>query len=202
MTANGSEVPKKSNFIGGEKGYRTQAGDDFTGNLWYLHVTKNSIEASGTTTVVVSASGYQDLTLTFKDGQYTGGSITEPEPELGGDGEQEDMAVPKVAALAFHSSLLNAFHRLSFENADGALASYLNKVTEITVDGVPLHQVSGFWNETLAYKMSNDDALGGDNCFIDLTSDCIKRSGPATIVIKADGYPNLTVQVQDGALVQ
>ena len=202
VTANGSEVPKKSNFIGGEKGYRTQAGDDFTGNLWYLHVTKNSIEASGTTTVVVSASGYQDLTLTFKDGQYTGGSITEPEPELGGDGEQEDMAVPKVAALAFHSSLLNAFHRLSFENADGALASYLNKVTEITVDGVPLHQVSGFWNETLAYKMSNDDALGGDNCFIDLTSDCIKRSGPATIVIKADGYSNLTVQVQDGALVQ
>lgn len=202
VTVNDSELPKTSNFIGGVKGYRTQTGDDFTGNLWYLHVTKNSIEASGTTTVVVSAPGYKDLTLTFKDGQYTGSSITEPEPELGGGGAQEGVAVPKVKALSFHSSLLSSFHRLSFEQADQALASYLNKVTEITVDGEPLHKVSGFWGETLAYKMSNDDALGGDICFIDLTSDCIKNSGTATVVIKAEGYQELTLQVQDGALVQ
>lgn len=202
VTVDGSDLQKNAYFNGGVKAYRTQSGDDFTGNLWYLHLSKSSIAANGTSTVVVSATGYDDLTLHFKDGQYLGNTVTTPKPELGGDGKQEDVTVPKVADLAFHSSVLNSFHRLSFENADGALVDYLKKVTEITVDGEPLHQVSGFWGETLAYKMSNDDALGGDICFIDLTSDCIKHSGSATIVIKADGYPNMTVQVQDGVLVQ
>ena len=206
VSSNGQAVQKNSNFINSVKAYRTNTGDDYTGNLWYLQLSKSSIEASGQTTVEVNAPGYKALTLTFKDGQYTGSTVTAPEPGNGGNenggNENQGTKLPKAKALSFESSLLSSTYRLSFETADAALATYLSKVTAITVDGQNLHAVSGFWNESLAYKMRNDDALGGDICFIDMSPDCIKSSGTSTIVIKAEGYPNMTLQVKDGALVR
>lgn len=201
VTSEGSALKKSSSFSGNDKAYRMQQGDDYTGDLWYLQLSRNSIKSSGVTTIVVSAANYEDLTLTFNDGQYTGNTVVDPDVDTD-DGGAQSGGHPKVKALEFQPSLLNAHYRLSFEKVDAELSTYLSKMTAITLDGQPLRLVSGFWNESLAYKMSNNDTTGGDNCFIDLSSDCIKADGSATLILKADGYPDQTLHIQDGALVQ
>ena len=57
-------------------------------------------------------------------------------------------------------------------------------------------KVTNLFNETNAYKFSNDDAQGGADKFIDFTADCF--AGEVVLVIKATGYEDLTLNLVDG----
>lgn len=139
-------------------------------------------------TVVISAEGYEDLTLIVgKDG--TIGGDTGENPEEPG----EDQAAPAVKSLDFVDQIIGVdYYRLSFDLSVTDAAAYLNVITSIEIDGNSCEKVSGLWNETNSYKFSNNEAYGWENQFIDFTEDCFSGERTHTLTISADGYKTLT----------
>lgn len=142
----------------------------------------------GDNTVVISAEGYKDLTLTVgKDGAIDGDAEENP----GEPGENQ--AAPAVKSLDFVDQIIGVdYYRLSFDLSVTDAAAYLNAITSIQIDGNSCEKVSGLWNETNSYKFSNNEAYGWENQFIDFTADCFSGDGTHTLTISADGYETLT----------
>ena len=153
----------------------------------------------GDNTVVISAEGYEDSTLTVgKDGTISGDAGENPgEPG-------EDQAAPTAESLDFvePSIMSNGYYRLKFDLTADEASAYLEAITSIQIDGKNCKQVSSFWNDTNSYKFSNDEAYGGDDQFIDFTADCFAVTDKIyTVEIIADGYETLTLSIKNNSLV-
>lgn len=175
----------------------TKYGDSVAEALYFsINATDQQIILHGDTpftegenTVVISAEGYEDLTLTVgKDGTI-GGDAGEDPGEPG-----EDQAAPAVKSLDFVDQITGVgYYRLSFNLSVTDAAAYLNEITSIQIDGKNCKQVSFFWNDTNSYKFSEEESYGGGEYqFIDFTEDCFSGDETHTLTISADGYKTLT----------
>lgn len=150
-------------------------------------------------TVVISAEGYKDLTLTVgKDGTIGGDAGENPE-EPG-----EDQAAPKAKSLDFVDEFSwNVYYRLKFDLTADDASAYLQAITSIEIDGEACEKVQSFWQDTNSYKFSEDGSYGGGKYqFIDFTADCFAVTNKIyTVEIIADGYETLTLSIKNNSLV-
>lgn len=152
----------------------------------------------GDNTVVISAEGYEDLTLTVgKDGAIGGDAGENPE-EPG-----EDQAAPTAESLDLvEQSFGDDYYRLKFNLKEAEAAAYLEAITSIKIDSKECGEVTNLWNETNSYKFSEDESYGGAEQFIDFTADCFTETDKIyTVEIIADGYKTLTLKIENNSLV-
>ena len=103
--------------------------------------------------------------------------------------EQEATDAPKVSKMELTKDMLDTYYLMSFDGTDlTALDAYLNKITEITINGTVCSYFSGYTlqvgtngKDTIKFKESNFTADGTYN-----------------IVIKAEGYKDLTYTYTKG----
>lgn len=149
-------------------------------------------------TVVISAEGYEDLTLTVgKDGTIDGDTGENPgEPG-------EDQAAPKAKSLDFVDQYSgDDYYRLKFDLTEDDASAYLQAITSIEIDGEACEKVQSFRQDTNSYKFSKDESYGGAEQFIDFTADCFAVTNKIyTVEIIADGYETLTLSIKNNSLV-
>ena len=162
-----------------------------------LHGDKPFTE--GDNAVVISAEGYEDLTLTVKkDGTISGDAGENPE-EPG-----ENQAAPTAESFGFvNESFVDDYYRLKFDLTADEASAYLEAITSIKIDEVKCNkQETSFWGDTNSYKFSTDGPYGGKCQFIDFTADCFAEADKSyTVEIIADGYETLTLKIENNSLV-
>lgn len=153
----------------------------------------------GDNTVVISAEGYEDLTLTVgKDGTIGGDAGENPE-EPG-----EDQAAPKAESFGFvNESFADDYYRLKFNLTEDDASAYLKAITSIKINDEACDKVGSFWGHTNSYKFSTDGIYGGGKYqFIDFTADCFAEADKIyTVEIIANGYETLTLKIENKSLV-
>ena len=179
ITLNGEAAKKVTNLFGETKAFKLSNDPAYGGENKFVDFTTDCF--TGTVEVVISASGYEDLTFTVVNGQV---EIVRTE-------------APVIASIDRLGGIMGQYDRISFQ---GDVTEYLPAITSITLDGVEAKQVTDLFNETKAYKFSNDPAFGGADKFIDFTTDCF--TGTVKVVIKATGYEDLTFTVENGVLLK
>lgn len=153
----------------------------------------------GDNTVVISAEGYDDLTLTVgKDGTI-GGDAEENPGEPG-----ENQAAPKAESFGFvNESFADDYYRLKFNLTEDDASAYLKAITSIKINDEACDKVGSFWGHTNSYKFSTDGIYGGGKYqFIDFTADCFAEADKIyTVEIIANGYETLTLKIENKSLV-
>lgn len=184
----------------------TEYGDSIAEALYFsinatdqqiiLHGDKPFTE--GDNTVVISAEGYEDLTLTVgKDGTIGGDSGEDPgEPG-------EDQAAPTAESFRFVDEFFgDDYYRLKFNLTEDDASAYLQAITSIKINDEACDKVGSFSGDKNSYKFSNDEAYGGKCQFIDFTADCFTEADKSyTVEIIADGYETLTLKIENKSLV-
>ena len=149
-------------------------------------------------TVVISAEGYEDLTLTVEKDGTIGGDTGENPEEPG-----EDQAAPTAKSLDFvNQSFGDDYYRLKFDLTEDDASAYLEAITSIKINDEACDKVGSFWQHTNSYKFSKDEYYGGAEQFIDFTADCFAEANKIyTVEIIADGYETLTLSIKNDSLV-
>lgn len=149
-----------------------------------LYLDKNSFN-TGDNTVVISAEGYEDLTVNV--------NIEEPEkPPV-----CEDQAAPKAT---FEKSYGYGYLYFDKENNNSQSGkAYVDAITEISVNDVEFSEPDyGYYPGTGEYYPSSS----GYQKYVSFNEKDISTTGDTTIVIKATGYKDLTIVInKDGQLV-
>lgn len=149
-----------------------------------LYLDKNSFN-TGDNTVVISAEGYEDLTVNV--------NIEEPEkPPV-----CEDQAAPKAT---FEKSYGYGYLYFDKENNNSQSGkAYVDAITEISVNDVEFSESDyGYYPGTGEYYPSSS----GYEKYVSFNEKDISTTGDTTIVIKATGYKDLTIVInKDGQLV-
>lgn len=152
-----------------------------------LTLQKTSFNKDGNSTITITAEGYEPLIIEVTaEGQLVDDSTTEP----GGDTQPAPAAPTATVDEAGNVTL--AF-------ADTVEWEYRNAVTEVTVNDTAYSKfddITGNPGEK-QYEWQESQSQGIDALYLDKTSFV---TGGNTVVIKADGYADLTVTVMiDGA---
>lgn len=149
-----------------------------------LYLDRNSFN-TGDNTVVISAEGYEDLTVNV--------NIEEPEkPPV-----CEDQAAPKAT---FEKSYGYGYLYFDKENNNSQSGkAYVDAITEISVNDVEFSEPDyGYYPGTGEYYPSSS----GYRKYVSFNEKDISTTGDTTIVIKATGYKDLTIVInKDGQLV-
>lgn len=149
-----------------------------------LYLDKTSFEP-GANTVVISAEGYEDLTVKV--------NIEEPEkPPV-----SEDLAAPKATFEKFYSYGYLYFDKENNFSQSGK--AYVDAITEISVNDVKFSEPGyGSYPDPGEYYPSSS----GYEKYVSFNERDISTTGDTTIVIKATGYKDLTIVInKDGQLV-
>ncbi len=185
----------------------TEYSSSWADNLYFsINATDQKIILHGDTpftegnnTVVISAEGYDDLTLTVgKDGAIDGDAGENPE-EPG-----ENQAAPKAESFGFvNESFADDYYRLKFNLTEDDASAYLKAITSIKINDEACDKVGSFWGHTNSYKFSTDGIYGGGKYqFIDFTADCFAEADKIyTVEIIANGYETLTLKIENKSLV-
>lgn len=202
VEVNGSSY-KLSNFV-----YQLSMikSDEFA---WYdpsynssiLNLGKSAFKNSGENTVVISASGYQTLTLIVNgsDGSVVvNGGTTDPVTPP----ETETKDAPTAAGV---EKLDTDTYRVTFEGMDGtALKAYLGNISSVKVGDNRYSKASFWWNVKLSYKpdvVDSSSSISDYDC-LKLTTDGFSTEGNTVVTIKVDGYADLIFTVsKEGKLV-
>lgn len=173
-------------------------------NYSILNLSKSAFKNSGENTVVISASGYETLTLKI-DGStgsvITDGSTTDPVVPP----ETETKDAPTAANVTKDNYFGTYYYRVTFAGMDNnTLKAYLPSIKSVIVGTSNYNYASSLLNETNAYKWSaTDTGYGMDNydC-LDLTTDGFSTTENTVVTVKAEGYVDLTFTVnKNGQLV-
>lgn len=149
-----------------------------------LYLDKTSFEP-GANTVVISAEGYKDLTVTV--------NIEDPEkPPV-----SEDQVAPKAT---FEKSYGYGYLYFDKENNNSQSGkAYVDAITEISVNDVE------FSEPDYGYKPDPGEYYPSSSSYpkyVSFNEKDISTTGDTTIVIKATGYKDLTVVIdKDGQLI-
>lgn len=171
-------------FWNDKNAYKFSNDTVYGGAIQFIDFTADCFQEKETVYhVEITANGYETQNIQVKNGSLTDGE-SPAEPDTG-------INTPTVKALVFKNELLIRSYRLSFNEAEKEVAAYLRAITDIEADGKNCKEVTGLWNETAAYKFSNDESYGGEKQFIDFSEDCFKGKDDITVKIYADGYQTL-----------
>lgn len=171
--------------------YRTKIADStYGGYKDALDLAVNGIDAEKGTLITVEAKGYKTMTYTLKGDSAT----TDP-------GEDDKLTAPTVekAELTTKSGFFEDcdYYRLRFGTISGTeLTAYLNKVTGVTVNGVAYTKESTYMKEsTFRVKVENDAYGTYAYDILDLAVNGVDTTKDTEIVIKADGYKDVTYTI-------
>ena len=171
--------------------YRTKIADStYGGYKDALDLAVNGIDAEKGTLITVEAKGYKTMTYTLKGDSAT----TDP-------GEDDKLTAPTVekAELTTKSGFFEDcdYYRLRFGTISGTeLTAYLNKVTGVTVNGVAYTKESTYMKESTFRVKAENDAYGTYAYdILDLAVNGVDTTKDTEIVIKADGYKDVTYTI-------
>ena len=157
-------------------------------NVLKLTLTAQEVEA-GDYTVSLTANYYEEpLTTTF--------TVTAKD-----DSGEVTLTAPTVekAKLTKKSGLFEEcdYYRLRFGTISGTdLTAYLNKVTGVTVNGVAYTKESTYMKESTFRVKAENDAYGTSAYdILDLAVNGVDTTKDTEIVIKADGYKDVTYTI-------
>ena len=184
-----------------------KVSNDTSAVAMYLDFPVNDFTKDGTTTVVVKAKGYTDLSFTvnLKDGKpVTGGDSGTTDPV--DPSEPEATAAPTVKGVTSQSYMSTPYYQVTFAGMESNnLTEYLKKITDVIVGTTNYTTTYSLYNEMNKYKQGVVDDSFGSSAFdcLNLTKNNGFASDADTIVtVKADGYTDLTFTVsKDGKLV-
>lgn len=170
-------------------------------NSSILNLGKSAFKNSGKNTVVISASGYETLTLIVNgsDGSVVvNGGTTDPVTPP----ETETKDAPTAAGV---EKLDTDTYRVTFEGMDGtALKAYLGNISSVKVGDNRYSKASFWWNVNLSYKpdvVDSSSSISDYDC-LKLTTDGFSTEGNTVVTIKVDGYADLIFTVsKEGKLV-
>ena len=170
-------------------------------NSSILNLGKSAFKNSGKNTVVISASGYEKLTLIVNgsDGSVVvNGGTTDPVTPP----ETETKDAPTAAGV---EKLDTDTYRVTFEGMDGtALKAYLGNISSVKVGDNRYSKASFWWNVNLSYKpdvVDSSSSISDYDC-LKLTTDGFSTEGNTVVTIKVDGYADLIFTVsKEGKLV-
>lgn len=170
-------------------------------NSSILNLGKSAFKNSGKNTVVISASGYEPLTLIVNgsDGSVVvNGGTTDPVTPP----ETETKDAPTAAGV---EKLDTDTYRVTFEGMDGtALKAYLGNISSVKVGDNRYSKASFWWNVKLSYKpdvVDSSSSISDYDC-LKLTTDGFSTEGNTVVTIKVDGYADLIFTVsKEGKLV-
>lgn len=170
-------------------------------NSSILNLGKSAFKNSGENTVVISASGYETLTLIVNgsDGSVVvNGGTTDPVTPP----ETETKDAPTAAGV---EKLDTDTYRVTFEGMDStALKAYLGNISSVKVGDNRYSKASFWWNVKLSYKpdvVDSSSSISDYDC-LKLTTDGFSTEGNTVVTIKVDGYADLIFTVsKDGKLV-
>ena len=170
-------------------------------NSSILNLGKSAFKNSGENTVVISASGYETLTLIVNgsDGSVVvNGGTTDPVTPP----ETETKDAPTVAGV---EKLDTDTYRVTFEGMDStALKAYLGNISSVKVGDNRYSKASFWWNVKLSYKpdvVDSSSSISDYDC-LKLTTDGFSTEGNTVVTIKVDGYADLIFTVsKEGKLV-
>lgn len=184
VTVNGTEYSKAFSVSFGDNEYRVAATDTTYGNYDYdvLDIAANGLK--GSVKVVITAEGYDDVKF-----EFTANGTTEPD-------KGDTKTAPEVSDMVYtKESFGDNYYRMSFSGSDEAVKTYLKALANngsVKVGSETYTKTGSFWNSTKSYKLSNDPTYGGENIYIDFTTDGFSTTDSTEIVITADGYSDLT----------
>ena len=178
ITLDGAEAKKVASFWNDTNAYKFAKDEAQGGADKFIDFTADCF-ADKTVEVVIHAEGYADLTFKVVNGKF----------------ELVLTKAPEVADVVREGGVMGQYDRVSFVDD---VTDYLPAITSVTLNGKEAMKVTNLFNETNAYKFSNDDAQGGADKFIDFTTDCF--AGTVEVVVTATGYEPLTFTVVDGKL--
>lgn len=181
-----------------------KVSNDASAVAMYLDFPVNDFIKDGTTTVVVKAKGYTDLSFTvnLKDGKpVTGGDSGTTDPI--DPSEPEATAAPTVNGVSEVTEFGGSrYYRVSFKGMDkDALKAYLTKINLVTVGSTKYTQSSS--SSTNAYKLFATDTTYDASAYdcLDLTPNGFPADVATRVTIEAKGYATLTFDVKNGQLV-
>ena len=197
VTVNGVAYTKESTYMK-ESTFRVKAENDAYGTSAYdiLDLAVNGVDTTKDTEIVIKADGYKDVTYTIA--KTSGGGTTNPTPN---PGEDDKLTAPTVekAELTKQSGLFEYcdYYRLRFGTISGTeLTAYLNKVTGVTVNGVAYTKESTYMKESTFRVKAENDAYGTSAYdILDLAVNGVDTTKDTEIVIKADGYKDVTYTI-------
>ena len=201
VTVNGDTYEKKSDSR--ENKYFKLAKNEGIGTGYiYLNLTADGFTADGNTTVVVTATGYEELSFTLDaTGKVvTGGDSGTTDPV--DPSEPDATAAPTVKGLKDVKDWGTQYYRVSFEGMDkNALKAYLTKIKLVTVGSTTYTQSS--YSSTNAYKLFATNTTYDSYAYdcLDLTSNGFPTDAVTRVAIEAEGYATLTFDVKNGQLV-
>lgn len=149
-----------------------------------LYLDKTSFEP-GANAVVISAEGYEDLTVNV--------NIEEPEkPPV-----SEDLAAPKATFKKSYGYGYLYFDKENNNSQSGK--AYVDAITEISVNGVEFSEPDYGYNPDPGEYYPSSSSY---QKYVSFNEKDISTTDDTTIVIKATGYKDLTVVIdKDGQLV-
>lgn len=187
IKVNDTDYTKFEDFFGTPGNNQYEWQESLGQGIDTLYLDKTAFTA-GENTVVISAEGYEDLTVTV--------TISGTETP---DAEQEAPAIVKYEKTSFWGG-----NKLYFDDQNGTYddqaKAYLNAITKVTVAGETYSPVtSSLWLEDNNYYASISDT----EAHLELSTNGFSTTDNTTIVIEATGYKDLTVTIdKDGHLVK
>lgn len=194
VTVGDTEYTKATMWWNPEHNYKADVLDTSGSMSDYdcLKLTKDGFSTSENTQVTIKAEGYDDLTFTVnKDGELvTGGDSGEDSSKLS---PPAFSGAQKVAAQI----MSQAYTRISFTGDENTVATYLALIetNHVTVNGETIEKISSFWQSEKKFKLSKDPTYGGKNIYLDITEDSFSTSGNSAVVIRVDGYNDLSFTI-------
>ena len=185
----GSTEYSKDSFYFDENNYRVKTIDDSQGSKKdCLDLAENGINATEGTVITVEAKGYETMTYTLKGES----SVVKPDPSK----PETSKDAPTVSAgVKQDKGSFDSYarYRFTFKGMSSSdLTAYLSAVTEVTVEETSYSPISGLGMDESMYKIGTSGYSGYN--YIELADNAFKTSEETTIVIKADGYKDLTIK--------
>ena len=177
-TVNGNAYELKNMFLRDNQ-FKVSKNDSAVAT--YLDFTTNGFNANGTTTVIVKATGYTDLSfdVTLKNGEPVTGGDSGEIP--GGDGE----VTAKEPPMNWTAEL--DFWKAYTLKAGMGHSEFMKNISTVIVNEMTYED--GYVNNNTKYSISNTTdgiiKLGKGNM----------TSTPNVVVIKATGYKDLTLTI-------
>lgn len=189
ITVNRKEYTPYSSFFGNPSADSSEYNWGYSSGTEKVLILGGSAFKDGENTVVISADGYEDLTVTVNKAS-TGGTTTEPTtPDH--SSESEVVVPTTVTASNKYDTASNSYYELKFDNAE----AWLETVTGVTYDGKTVSPL-----ESLYFGY-------GDGYYIDTENNAIAVKvslgySAKDMVISAANNKNLTLSITAGGFMQ
>lgn len=184
ISVNGT--PYSSGFVNNNTGYSILKTDGI------VNLGSQAFQKNASNTVVISAKGYQPLTLTI---------VLDEAGKPAADSEEtkpEEKQPPMVRSITENKSVFSHDYTVAFAGDAKEVEAFLEATTKVTAGGTQLNKAANFFHSTKSYQIASDPVYGGPYCFMKFTADCFE--GEVEVVLEAEGYQPLTFTVKDGKM--